>query len=393
EVICSNAWFQLSRTMFQQVAMVYNASCARVQESTTKVVLYSDPTTGASITTGAQIQNVITAATTAGITVAPGTLPSFITVPFETVRELTMADAIRRCLQWTPDAVSWFDYSSGVAVFNCQQRAFLTSTTLDLAEDPPIVEKFTVQKRDDLIPAGVRFNYIGIKSCPPVTPAGCPAPAAGSLIQVSTITQDDAGLVSVPGALIGTVDLAQLTDTTTEAAPTGLAGQYYTSLVTPQYQGSVTTREQECAMTLHPGKLLNLASGHTSWASMNAVVQQVANMLLTGETEITFGPPSHLSPQDFVALIQLTRRRALVANAFVASRPPGTDEEPNCVAGQDPDGLKALNTAKGNAAQMADNINKGSDGLQDNIAGNLSTKTLDVCQDGVADTIQVYAPP
>jgi hypothetical protein len=397
---CSNAWFQLARTMFQQSMTVYTSpGCARQAVSTTKVVLYSDPTTGASITTGQQIQNVCTAAISAGISIAAGTLPSFITVPFETVRELTMADVIRQCLQWTPDAVSWFDYSSGVAVLNCQQRSLLSSTSFDCEADPAIVASIDLQSREDLVPSGVRFNYLGIQSCPPGTlPGGCPTPATDSALQVTTLTQDDSGIVTTAGALIGTVDLAQLTDTTTEAPPTGLAGEYYTSLLTVQWQGTVVTREKECSLSAHPGLVLNLTNGNSDWTTMNAVVQQVGANLTTGETTITLGPPSHLMPQTFVNLIQLTRRRALVANAFAATRPPGDGGTPNCVAGVDPSAQQALNNAKGNAAQMTDNLNKGSSGSQTNLQNNtfpagIANKEIDVCVDGVATTITVYGPP
>ena len=48
-------------------------------------------------------------------------------------------------MQWTPDAVSWFNYSSGAAVFNAAQRASLTPLTLNIASANVITRIAPVQ--------------------------------------------------------------------------------------------------------------------------------------------------------------------------------------------------------------------------------------------------------
>src|SRR6185437_4383462 len=94
----------------------YNDACGTVTNlKSTKVVLFSDPVTGAPITTGQQIQNAITYAGTVG------TPPAFVDAFLDTARDLMLADVIRRALAMTPDAISWVDYASGVAVINFQQ--------------------------------------------------------------------------------------------------------------------------------------------------------------------------------------------------------------------------------------------------------------------------------
>jgi hypothetical protein len=393
-IVCKNAWYQLSQTMFQQTMAVYDGvTCIKGQKSTTKVVLFQDPITGAAITTGTQIANVITYALTQGIVIAAGTAPAFVNVPFETARDLTLADVIRRCMQWTPDAVGWFDYSSGVPVFNCQQRAALSASSLNLASSPAVVKSFDLGTRDDLVPSGVRFNYVGMKVCPPAAgDPSCPPLPDGGTQQFSTVTQDDSGLVSVWGSLIGTVELAQLSDATTEAAPIGLAAQYYLSLVTPMYQGSVTTQQQECAANILVGKVLNLTGGVAAWTTMRALVQQVHLNLSTGETEIAFGPPDHLSPQNFAWLVQMMRRRGLVANSFPKTRAPGDGGTPNCDAGMDPDAKKVIDKLKGNAGLATDGLNKGSTGTQNNIGGSLAVHTLHACEDGTEVVVSFYGP-
>ena len=63
--------------------------------------------------------------------------------------------------------------------------------------------------------------------------------------------------------------------------------------------------ESECSMTIRPGNALVFygSKARASWATMRASVQQVDYDLVTGRTTISVGPPSHLSPQDMIAIL------------------------------------------------------------------------------------------
>lgn len=395
--VVSGPWWQLKRTLWQVSSQCYDPnSCALESLKMTKVVLFQDPTSGAAITTGTQIQRIILYAESVGIAVAFGSTPAFVNCPIEETRDLTLADVIRRSMQWTPDGVSWFNYSSGIPVFNSQQRALLSGITLNLGNEN-LVADFDLVSRNDLVPAGVRFNYIGSAYCNVQVPNGCADPSTGTTntsghtvtsqnkVQVQTIVQDVAGSPDLPGGLIGSVDLNQLTATSSETAPIGLAAQYFASLLTPFWDGHVTTHEQECSGILRPGLVLNLTGGVSAWATMNAQIQEVRETLYTGETTATFGLPGHLMPQNFATFIQMTRRRPLVNSGFAAINVPGTGGN-NCEQGISAETAKLINKTAGSGSAIASAIGA------TNLGKVLPTLGIAVCESGQLKTVEVYSP-
>jgi hypothetical protein len=396
--VVSGPWFKLKTTMWQVASQCYQASvngapCILASTKMTKVVLFQDPITGLSITTGTQIANVITYAQTLGISIGPGVAPAFVNVPFDETRDLTLAAVINRCMQWTPQGVTWFTYTSGTPILNAQDRGSLSAVSLDLSLEN-LVTAFELNPRFDLVPTGVRFNYVGISSCNVEVPNGCVDPSTGILntgvetlsqdpVTVQTITQDVAGIPDSAQGLIGTIDLQQLTGTTTENAPIGLASQYYAYLQTIQYDGTVTTHEQECSGTLRPGNVLNLLNGQTSWATMKTVIQEVTENLYTGETTAKVGTPQHLAPQTFAYLINLTARRPLVVSGLSAVNTPGASGN-NCPQGISPETQKVLNKLSGSGSAAAVAI--GNAGL----GRALPSCSLTVCSGGQSKTISVY---
>lgn len=362
----SGPWYQLKRLIVQVPTAGYipngapaGIPCGYTLFPLTAIVLYQDPVTGLAISTGQQIQNALLYATEKGVAVLPGTVPPFVYVAFLQVEAMTVSDIIRRAMQWSPDGVTWFDYTLGVPVFNAQERALLSGVTLDLGPSDTIITAFSLTPRDDMVPLGVRFNYVGISNCNANIPPGCYDPTSGlqntggspiaaqSPSQVMTVVQDAAGNPDFPGGLVGTMTLTQLTGTTTEVAPVGLAASYFASLQTLFWDGQVTTKEQECSGTLRPGKLLNLTSGNSAWASMNAQIQQVTENLFTGETTAILGLPGHLGIQDFITLINITRNRPFTQSGFAAVNTPGTGGA-NCSGGIDPASNNFLNKADSN---------------------------------------------
>ena len=397
--VVSGPWFKLKTTLWQVLCQCYQQqaqTCLLLGEKMTKVVLFQDPVTGASITTGQQITNIIEYAALLGIPIGPGIAPAFINVPFEETRDLTLAAVIRRCMQWTPQGATWFNYSTGSVTFNANDRAALSSVTLDLSLEN-LVSSFELVPRDDLVPAGVRFNYIGIASCNVNVPNGCVDPSTGVLntgaatlsqdpVQVQTITQDNAGgnADAQPGCLIGSIDLQQLTGTTTETPPIGLALQYYVYLVTPLYDGSVTTHEQECSGILRPGKALNLANGQTPWATMRSTIQEVTENLYTGETRAKVGTPQHLAPQTFAYLVNMTARRPLVISGLSAVNTPGVSGG-SCPQGISPETQKLLNKVAGSGSSVIQAA-----GGAAAIGKALPTCAINICNGGQLSTITVY---
>ena len=402
--VASGPWYKLKTSMWQVSSQCYapsvgGAPCVLQGLKMTKVVLFQDPITGLSISTGQQITNVITYALTLGVALAPGTLPAFVNVPFEETRDLTLADVIRRSMQWTPNGVSWVNYNTGTPTFNCNAASALSGVLLDVNASN-LITNIELTPRHDLVPQGVIFNYVGISSCNIEVPNGCVDPSTGILntgaqklsvdpVTVQTISQDTAGNTLLTGVLVGSVDLQQLTGTTTENPPTGLALSYYTYLLTPFVDGEITTHEIECGGTLRPGKVLNLTNGQLLWASMNTPIQEVTENLYTGETTCKVGSPRHLNPQTFAYLLNMTARRPLVVSGLSAVNTPGTGGS-NCPQGISPETQKLLNKLQGANSSAAQAINSGGNG--NSIGRALPICTIVVCSGGQSKNQNVYCP-
>lgn len=105
--------------------------------------------------------------------------------------------------------------------------------------------------------------------------------------------------------------------------PAGLHTDIYDSLQPLQYSGQMTLREAECGAWLAAqsitaqsgiGLKVNVAGGTGAFASIGAVVQGCDEDIDSGATSLTVGPPEQLSPQDLVALLQVTRTRQIYNN-------------------------------------------------------------------------------
>lgn len=94
-----------------------------------------------------------------------------------------------------------------------------------------------------------------------------------------------------------------------EPIPSGLAAALYAAWSQLQYEGQITLLEEDPAGVANPGRKLNFSNGLSAWASMNAMIQQVTESVDDGRTTITFGPATHLGPDDLVALLRASRTR------------------------------------------------------------------------------------
>lgn len=106
-----------------------------------------------------------------------------------------------------------------------------------------------------------------------------------------------------------------------------LAANLYAERAAAPWEGSITLTEEEAGETLHLGRVLNLTHpDRPEWADMRAVIQSESLELASGTTTLAFGPPEHLSPQDWVEL-RMAARRTRTARAEAARVPPQPPEE------------------------------------------------------------------
>lgn len=63
-----------------------------------------------------------------------GTITPAVDVPIDEVRDITCAEVIHKMLRWSPDAVTWFDYTTTPPTFNCKRRADMATVNLDISQ-------------------------------------------------------------------------------------------------------------------------------------------------------------------------------------------------------------------------------------------------------------------
>lgn len=105
----------------------------------------------------------------------------------------------------------------------------------------------------------------------------------------------------------------QTSVTEREPIPEGLEQVLYQAFNQSAYEGELVAVAQEPLMAAM-GRVLNFSGGRSEWGAMKALVQSMSVMIETGTTKIGFGPPRHLSPQDFMEMLRANRRRRTTTN-------------------------------------------------------------------------------
>jgi hypothetical protein len=331
--IVSGPWWQLQRIIYQQWSLYWNTAFnCLVGQMTPRVVLGQDPW-GNKLSSDGQIFDICVFSQLKGSGMMGfGEIPSLAPMILEECKDISCAEAIKRCLKWTPDASSWFDYSVEVPTMYIQQRPFNITTVLDLANKNLIKGTERITPRYDLRPTGVVFNYLT-------------SVIQSNGVQTYICTKDSAGAGDTEaGAIVACMELSGLGGGTPEAAPMGLASTFFNALYTYLYwEGAITTHEQDCTGQLRPGHSLNLLNGRPAWANMYTPIQVVTEDIDHGITEASFGPPEHLAPQDFFTLMMWLRNLA-TTSTWPQTMHNGTQGILSCAA-PDPTTYGNLQTA------------------------------------------------
>ena len=207
-------WWWLESTVFQQQTTINSTSTP----SSTSTVLTSDlflmqSLLGHKYTNGQQITEIITAANAAGIPIQAGSeLPSVslshtdaladtggtpaADAPIYQIRDMTMAEAVKQCLRWAPDAVTWFDYSTTPPTFHCKGRGSLSAVSLAIANGTDH-ESLRITPREDLQLAAVVLRFKILNSI-----------NGQSFLNITTDKYPTGATETEPFALVQTLDLA-----------------------------------------------------------------------------------------------------------------------------------------------------------------------------------------
>ena len=125
-------------------------------------VVLGEDNSGAKITTGAQIENVIAFAASQGLPIAVGAINAGIGAPKEEHENIWCMDAICACLRWTPTHVLWWNYDNAVGgsyvpAANVSSAAEMDAVPVVLHNADVTDDLFT--PRYDLVVPGVVITY------------------------------------------------------------------------------------------------------------------------------------------------------------------------------------------------------------------------------------------
>lgn len=111
---------------------------------------------GARVSTAAEIAAILDYAMDAGAPLQYAAIGADAQPPFDEAVDVSCAEAIQRMLAWTPDAVTWFDYTTTPPTLHIGRRAGATEVSLPI---PGYIASVDITPREDLRVPGVILKY------------------------------------------------------------------------------------------------------------------------------------------------------------------------------------------------------------------------------------------
>ena len=257
-------------------------------------VIICQSAAGARISSAAAIRDVIEYAILCGadMRLVADSITTDVQPPWDEALDITCAEAIKRLLRWTPDAVAWFDFSDATQapIFYCRPRHELTALTIaaavpsaDQAETIPTVKLLEATPRNDLLVPGVVIKYEQSGTWNGVPYEKIQKDAAGASLPDPSDPGYAAALQTLertPGAMLATIELAGVTrtviseDIETEDIPEDLsdADEWWAAKL-PAYTLDNLVVTPVARSTEYPRELI---SGRVQdWMNKNAVQETI----------------------------------------------------------------------------------------------------------------------
>jgi len=151
EYLFFGPWWDFERLVMQQ-EWTGSGGTQRSSE-----LVLGNTITGTSQTTGEVVEEAVAWAASCGVSVQAGTIDEGVSFPHYPCRDWTVAEVIVAMLRWTPDAVTWFDYTTDPPTFYARRLANLSTVTLTLGTDQ--VEGLALRPRNDLVLPAVALKF------------------------------------------------------------------------------------------------------------------------------------------------------------------------------------------------------------------------------------------
>lgn len=150
----SGPWWYLQNLVFQQNWNSGKEEALTPQHSGR--VILGQAFEGFRLTVAEQLKEILKFAVDHDAPITIGTIDLFNTIPFDETKDISCADAIKRILRWTPDAVVSFDYSTPKPTINIQRRHQLQPINIDMKEK---IQELKITPRHDLKVPSVCLKY------------------------------------------------------------------------------------------------------------------------------------------------------------------------------------------------------------------------------------------
>ncbi len=155
--IAKNPWLHLEQIVYQQIwkSSLGVNNFGDVHKSK---IIFGQDRNGVKTNIDAQILDILEHAISCGAELRVGEISLNTPMLFDEVRDLSCAEALRRCLNWAPDAIAYFTYETNkLPSLNIKKRSDLNIEHLDILQDEIISCK--ISPRDDLIIPCVCIKY------------------------------------------------------------------------------------------------------------------------------------------------------------------------------------------------------------------------------------------
>lgn len=170
-------WWYLEQLVFEQtwyLAVNPASKSSSLVGGTRSRVILGQGFNGAYLSTGAQLAEALAWAIAKGapIQATTGTHATTVSshtvyqpdaagwptlqVPTQEAQDITCAEVIRKALRWTPDAVTWWDYSTNPPTFHVARRADLVAQNIAIGNG---VEMVQVNPRTDLQVSAICLRF------------------------------------------------------------------------------------------------------------------------------------------------------------------------------------------------------------------------------------------